>query len=516
MTHSHAQSSDAPTSDAVATRRRANRLLAAILIPLTLATLIGMALLWPSGSASDVEVGNPYSAAGGSGFQTGTVESTSVAPCLYPPANAPEGQECVVAHLESDSEGESIAVEVPPEVGREVDLSAGDRIRFLDLGDRVDDPSARYSFVDFVRTTPMALLAAVYALVVVVVARWRGLRALLGLFGAYLVVANFILPGLVEGKPPLLLGLVGSSVIMIAVLYFAHGFSARTSTALLGTIFGLAITSLVAAWATGAANLTGLNDEADYTLSYATDSISLSGILLCGLIISGLGVLNDVTITQSSAVWEMHELAPESSARRLFAGAMRVGRDHIASTVYTIVFAYAGAALPLLILLSLQDRPFLETISSGELAEEIVRTLVGSIGLVLAIPVTTGIAVLVVKAVGSHSRSSTTDAVSQAASASSEPQAAGSVRVPRTTGAVASTSGVTTVTLSAVGMPLVTEEAQSPPPAWAPDADAFTGEPTALADPASGASTDDNDPTGVEPMTRRERRLLDSTSDPES
>ena len=161
------------------------------------------------------------------------------------------------------------------------------------------------------------------------------------------------------------------------------------------------VTSLVAAWATGAANLTGLNDDADYTLAYASGSISLSGILLCGLIISGLGVLNDVTITQSSAVWEMHELAPESSARRLFAGAMRVGRDHIASTVYTIVFAYAGAALPLLILLSLQDRPFLETISSGELAEEIVRTLVGSIGLVLAIPVTTAIAVLVVKAVGS-------------------------------------------------------------------------------------------------------------------
>jgi uncharacterized membrane protein len=252
----------------------------------------------------------------------------------------------------------------------------------------------------------MALLAAVYAFVVVLVARWRGFRALLGLAGAYAVVAYFIIPGLVQGSPPILLGLVGSSVIMIGVLYFAHGFSARTSTALLGTIFGLVTTSLIAAWSTGAAHLTGLNDDADYTLSYATGSISLSGILVCGLIISGLGVLNDVTITQSSAVWEMHELAPESSARRLFAGAMRVGRDHIASTVYTIVFAYAGAALPLLILLSLQERPFVETISSGELAEEIVRTLVGSIGLVLAIPVTTGIAVLVVKAVGTKSGAS--------------------------------------------------------------------------------------------------------------
>jgi uncharacterized membrane protein len=407
--HSHSHDSAEPTSDAIATRRRANRLLAAILIPLTLATILGMALLWPSGTATDVEVGNPYSASAGASFRVGTVETTSVAPCLYPTGKG-EAQQCLVTHLTPEVGNATISVEVPPEVSREVDVVAGDRIRYLDLGDRVDDPAGRYSFMDFVRTAPMALLAAVYALVVILVARWRGLRAILGLFGAYVVVAHFILPGLVEGKPPLLLGLVGSSVIMIAVLYFAHGFSARTSTALLGTIFGLVITSLVAAWATGAANLTGLNDEADYTLSYATGSISLSGILLCGLIISGLGVLNDVTITQSSAVWEMHELAPESSARRLFAGAMRVGRDHIASTVYTIVFAYAGAALPLLILLSLQDRPFLETLSSGELAEEIVRTLVGSIGLVLAIPVTTAIAVLVVKAVGTRSPASPVEA----------------------------------------------------------------------------------------------------------
>jgi uncharacterized membrane protein len=401
MGHSHSHDDRDASPEAVATRRRANRLLAAILIPITLATVLGMFLLWPAPVPSDVEVGNPYSAAQGASFQVGTVERTSTAACLYPSSEESVGSECTVAHLTPDKGGATVAVEVPPEVKREADVNAGDRIRYLDLGTAGSEGAqSRYSFIDFVRTVPMGLLAAVYAFVVVLVARWRGFRALLGLAGAYVVVAQFIIPGLVEGTSPILLGLVGSSVIMIGVLYFAHGFSARTSTALLGTIFGLVTTSLIAAWATGAAHLTGLNDEADYALSYATGSISLSGILVCGLIISGLGVLNDVTITQSSAVWEMHELAPESSARRLFAGAMRVGRDHIASTVYTIVFAYAGAALPLLILLSLQERPFVETISSGELAEEIVRTLVGSIGLVLAIPVTTGIAVLVVKAVG--------------------------------------------------------------------------------------------------------------------
>ena len=209
-----------------------------------------------------------------------------------------------------------------------------------------------------------------------------------------------MLPGLVEGKPPLLLALVGSTVIMIGVLYFAHGFSARTSTALLGTMFGLGITALLAAWATDAANLAGVGSHDAATLVNISANISISGIILCGLIISGLGVLNDVTITQSSAVWELYELAPGTSARKLFTSAMRIGRDHIASTVYTIAFAYAGAALPILIIVMLYDRPLGEALTSAELSEEVIRTLVGSIGLVLAIPVTTLIAVLVVKATG--------------------------------------------------------------------------------------------------------------------
>ncbi|MCU1565294.1 MAG: YibE/F-like protein, partial [Pseudarthrobacter sp.] len=234
--------------------------------------------------------------------------------------------------------------------------------------------------------------------------------------------------------PPLLLALVGSTVIMIGVLYFAHGFSARTSTALLGTMFGLGITALLAAWATGAANLAGVGNHEATTLVNTSANISISGVILCGLIISGLGVLNDVTITQSSAVWELYELAPGSSARKLFTSAMRIGRDHIASTVYTIAFAYAGAALPILIIVMLYDRPLADTLTSAELSEEVIRTLVGSIGLVLAIPVTTLIAVLVVKATGSPaaklpgSGSRQTDDGGQAPSA--ERPAAGETRPP--------------------------------------------------------------------------------------
>ncbi|MFD1212525.1 YibE/F family protein [Arthrobacter sp. GCM10027362] len=410
MGHSHAHILD-PARDGAgpqgprppASNRRANLLLALILLPVAVATVVGMVLLWPSGDRSHLAVSDPWATAPGVRFDVGTVQrvATEACPSSQPAVAAgAAAQECMVAYTQPEAGGAEVAVEVTPEIVKSRGVEAGDTIRYLNLSRVMPEQDGTFVFVDFVRSTPIVLLAVLYAVVVVAVARWRGLRALLGLAGAYAVMAMFILPGLVEGKPPLLLGLVGSVVIMIGVLYFAHGFSARTSTALLGTLFGLGVTALLGAWATDAAYLIGVGDEDTYQLVNMGDQISLSGIIMCGLIISGLGVLNDVTITQSSAVWEMYELAPGVSTRRLFAGAMRVGRDHIASTVYTIAFAYAGAALPVLILVSLYERPLFDTLTSGELAEEVVRTLVGSVGLVLAIPMTTLVAVLVVKAMG--------------------------------------------------------------------------------------------------------------------
>ncbi|MEW1941457.1 YibE/F family protein [Pseudarthrobacter sp. NPDC080037] len=420
----------------MAARRKANRILAAVLIPLALLTLAGMAALWPSGSKEGISLANPYSTAPGVTFDTGTIQSVVTGSCIEGAGQQSSGQQgtsdqgagqqspgqqgptqqgstqqppgqgsgCTFAYTDPDKGGSPVKVVINPDVASSHGVKPGDQIRYLNLsnvqGATGSQGSPAYVFVDFVRTLPIVLLAVLYAVVVIAVARWRGLRALIGLVGAYFVLAAFLLPGLVEGKPPLLLALVGSTVIMIGVLYFAHGFSARTSTALLGTIFGLSITALLAAWATDAANLAGVGSHDAATLVNTSSHISISGVILCGLIISGLGVLNDVTITQSSAVWELYELAPASSARKLFTSAMRIGRDHIASTVYTIAFAYAGASLPILIIVMLYDRPLMDTLTSAELSEEVIRTLVGSIGLVLAIPVTTLIAVLVVKATG--------------------------------------------------------------------------------------------------------------------
>ncbi|SDK45500.1 YibE/F-like protein [Arthrobacter sp. ok362] len=394
----------------LAARRKANWILAGILIPLTLLTLAAMAFMWPSGSKDGITLASPYAAAPGVTFDTGKIQRVAVGSCSDAQASGDataqppnEGSQCTFAYTEPDKGGNPVKVVINPDVAKSHGVKPGDDIRYLNLS-KVQGAAGQgapaYVFVDFVRTLPIIFLAVLYAVVVIAVARWRGLRALIGLVGAYVVLVSFMLPGLVEGKPPLLLALVGSTVIMIGVLYFAHGFSARTSTALLGTMFGLAITALLAAWATDAANLAGVGSHDAATLTNISDNISISGIILCGLIISGLGVLNDVTITQSSAVWELWELAPETSARQLFTSAMRIGRDHIASTVYTIAFAYAGAALPVLILVMLYERPLGDALTSAELSEEVIRTLVGSVGLVLAVPVTTLIAVLVVKATG--------------------------------------------------------------------------------------------------------------------
>jgi uncharacterized membrane protein len=222
--------------------------------------------------------------------------------------------------------------------------------------------------------------------------------AIAGLALAYLTIIKFMLPALRLGENAAAVAIVGSIAVMTVVLYLAHGVSAKTTTALLGTIFGLVLAGGLTVWAASAAHLNGLSTEDNYRISQLTGGINLSGIIVCGIIVAGLGVLNDVTITQASAIWEIHAQAPRLGVQALFTSGMRVGRDHLASTVYTIAFAYAGAALPTLILIDLYQQPWSQVVTSGQIAEEIVRTLVGSIGLILAIPLTTLVAALIVTA----------------------------------------------------------------------------------------------------------------------
>ncbi len=373
MTHSHG---DAETHLDPRDARRAKAVFALILGPALIATLLGAWLLRPTGDMPVIETSGP-----GQSFHTVTVVSVGGVDAYDQPT------------VDAAHDGDVVEVSLPPEYGDEVEV--GDRIQVARIPDASEGTSA-YMFVDFQHGPPLALLALVFGVLVVAVARWRGFAALLGLGFALVVIGTFTLPALIGGRPAVWVGLVSATAIMFVVLYLAHGFSLRTSTALVGTLAGLGATAAIAWWASGAAELSGLSDEYALDLMSFAPQLRMREVLLCGMVLAGLGVLNDVTITQASAVWELHATDPTAGRRSLFSRGMRIGRDHIASTVYTIVFAYVGASLPLVLLVAMSDRALLASISSGELAEEVARTLVGSIGLVLAIPLTTAIATLVV------------------------------------------------------------------------------------------------------------------------
>ncbi|WP_088321172.1 YibE/F family protein [Kineosporia sp. R_H_3] len=371
--------------------------LVALVVVLTVA---GLVALWPPAVAVPAVIGDLYD---GVVFVEGTVESTSRATCEGTSSDRlldgtiPQTVTCVTAKVRVDpgasaGGGEVVSVAVPSAVER-AGLSRGDGVR-LTRFPPADGQPAVYAWADRSRRTPLTVLAVVFALAVVAVARLKGLAALGGLAVAYLAIGSFVVPALLAGSDPVLVAVVASSAIMTVLLYLAHGVTVKTTTALLGTLAGLVATALFAWWATAATGLTGLDAEEGQALSQLTTGAGISGVILCGIIIAGLGVLNDVTISQASAVWEIHDAAPHLGPGRLFSAGMRIGRDHLASVVYTIVFVYAGAALPTLMLQALYQRPVGDVVVSGAVAEELVRTLVTSSSLVLTIPLTTAVAAL--------------------------------------------------------------------------------------------------------------------------
>lgn len=359
--------------------RRVRLLLAALVLPVLVATIAGMIALWPTGPGA---VGSRPVTSTGAAFVTGTVVEVTGTP----------GEE---VRLELDDSGTVVPVQTPPEI-IDAGVNVGARMKVLFVADAMGSGSP-YVYVDFVRGAPLGVLAGLYLLAVVLVARWRGLAAVVGLAVSLGIMGVFLLPALLSGAPPLLVALVGSSAMMFAAVYLAHGISVRTTTALLGTVLGLVITTGLAAWGTRAGELTGTGTDGAVDLTTLVPGLSLRALLLCGIVIAGLGALNDVTITQASAVWELHGTDPAASRRAIFSRAMRIGRDHIASTVYTLAFAYVGAALPTLLLVVVFDRTFLDALTAAEIAEEVVRTLVSSVGLVLAIPATTALGAALVQ-----------------------------------------------------------------------------------------------------------------------
>ncbi len=386
-----------------------------VLVIAAAATVFGVVRYWPEDTQTPNRVGTTDFAAPGVTFPIAEVQK--VLPVCADPrgdtgatpsdgqggdgVDAPATCGAITVQLEqptatSGDVRPTVSVSVPPAVSTS-GLREGDTVQLLRTPPQDTQPET-YSFLQVQRGAPLSLMLALFLVVVAVVARWRGVLALAGLGVGGLVVVKFMLPALLAGQSGLLVALIGSSAIMFVVLYLAHGLSVRTSTALAGTLFGVGITAGLGLLAVDMARLSGVANDEGATLASFVTTMNPRELLTCAIIVAGLGVLNDVTITQSSAVWELRAAAPSMGRRELFRSGMRIGRDHIASTIYTIVFAYAGAALPVLLLLFLYERPVLEMLQTESLSEEIVRTLASAIGLVLAVPVTTAIAALTVGA----------------------------------------------------------------------------------------------------------------------
>jgi len=405
----HTHSADTPAGpDGLSRRatyrhRRALRILVVVLIPLGIWTVAGLIALWPGNISSHVnrEVVN-YSVPGVT-YPKGRITAIKQISCEGLAGSTPGVSDTHCANvtaelLEGDDKGKAVTVPLTSAI-YDSGVRIGQQIQLIRVPPNEGQP-AQYQFSDFVRGIPMLVIALLFAAAIIAVARWRGFASLLGLVFAGFILVKFMFPALIAGSNPTLVGLVGSAAIMFVVLYAAHGFSARTTTALVGTLFGLIVSAGIGFAATKWAHLTGVAAEDDYVLAAAAPDLRLTSVVICGIIVAGLGVLNDVTITQASAVWELADSSPNHE--HLFSRAMRIGRDHIASTVYTIAFATAGASLSVLLLISVYNRPMLQVVQTEQFAGEVIRTLVGSIGLVLAVPLTTAVGVAVVRASRRH------------------------------------------------------------------------------------------------------------------
>jgi uncharacterized membrane protein len=369
-------------------------LLVAILVPVALATLVGLWLTWPGDtprSGADIGFGQrPVH---------GDVLAATSAPCTGSSAGVDvpgQGKRCIsldVQLTDGDSPGVTIQQVLPDEPSTPR-FAVGDHVVLAYTGGNPSE-SESYEVQDFQRGTSMLWLAALFAAAVLLLGRWRGLASLVALGFSFLVLVVYLFPAILTGEDPVTVGVLAASVIMFGVLYLTHGVSARTSSAVLGTVLSLALIGALGIAFSAATQLTGLDDDTGNLIRALGHGVDARGLLLAGMIIGALGVLDDVTVTQTSAVWELRRANPTLGAWALYTAALRIGRDHVSSAVNTLALAYAGAALPVLLTFSLSGQSFGTLSTAQNVAQEVVRTLVGSIGLVAAVPITTAIAAVV-------------------------------------------------------------------------------------------------------------------------
>lgn len=366
---------------------RVGTLVLAAVALLTIATAVGLVALWPEGR-QDVELVPGANAEP----QPAQVVASKTIACSAPQAT--DCRELTIELTDGPDSGSRSALNVG-DAGPTPALDEGARVRVVK---NEVPPGAgagavdRYALVEVDRRSPMLWLVLIFGALVVVFGRARGALALVGLGASLVIVVEFVIPALVEAQSPVAVATFGSLAVMLLTIVLAHGVGPKSLAAILGTAVSLAATILLAVSFTKLAYLTGFSSEEANLLQANNANVSLEGLVLAGMVIGALGVLDDVTVSQASTVMALRRANPTQPTGELYRGALTVGRDHVAATVNTLVLAYVGASLPILLVFGVGGTSFVDAISREAVAEQVVAMLVGSIGLIAAVPVTTYLA----------------------------------------------------------------------------------------------------------------------------
>jgi uncharacterized membrane protein len=367
---------------------RVFRLFTSMAVALALGTIVGLMILWPGHVTitTDLSVES---------YRT-KVERVEETIC---PGSMERRCRNVTLRLQSGPDrGETAPLLLGAIGGLDPDVDPGDQIRVTKAPKppKTGEPvvGTGYNFYDFERGKPIALLTLLFVGIVLLFARLRGALSLVGLGLSLVIVLVFMVPAILDHKPPLAVAVVGSLAIALTTIPLAHGWGPKSLGALLGTAGSLLLTAGLAVLFTELTHLTGFSSEEATILQLSGADLSLQGLLLAGIVIGALGVLDDVTISQSSTVLALRQANPDFGFRQLFTLAQRVGRDHVSATVNTLVLAYVGASLPVLLIFSSADLGFTDVLNLELVAKEVVAMLVGSIGLISAVPVTTALATM--------------------------------------------------------------------------------------------------------------------------
>jgi uncharacterized membrane protein len=367
-----------------------------VVVTIAIGTVIGLVALWPKGDAPKLQFTE-----GTAIDTTYTAEVTATRDYVCPGFGSGTCQKLDLELESGPDDGQTITVENPTGPGFST-FSAGDKLRLAkaELPPQAVQAGVNpYSIVDYERKPPLLWLALGFSALVILFGRLRGAMSLIGLGLSLLIVLAFVVPALLRDSSPLAVALVGSMAVMLTTIPLAHGLGPKSLAAIAGTAVSLFLVVGLAIAFTHWTHLTGASSEEAATLSANNQGIDLQALLIAGMVIGALGVLDDVTISQASTVMALRAANPDLALGQLFRRAIDVGRDHVSATVNTLVLAYVGTSLVTLLVFGSGQIGVLDAINLETIASVVVATLVGSIGLICAVPITTALAGLLAEGI---------------------------------------------------------------------------------------------------------------------